>query len=54
MKHRLAEMEEEFLEDGVKAVCACGFKTPRCRDDQEAMKAIKAHIRLVAALDEEE
>ena len=43
MRHRIAEYEEDFLESGTRAVCACGWKTRRCRDDQEARKAFAAH-----------
>ena len=43
MRHRIAEYEEGFLGSGTRAVCACGWKTRRCRDDQEARKAFAAH-----------
>ena len=42
-KHRLIELEEDFLVDGVKAICICGWKSKRCRDDQEALHEIRRH-----------
>jgi hypothetical protein len=44
-KHRLIEIEDDFLEDGSKSVCSCGWKSRRCRDDQEAKKEYDAHRR---------
>ena len=46
MVHQLTAYEEDFLEDGVKAVCACGW-TSRRRDNQEdAAYEQRQHERL--------
>ena len=48
MRHCLKSIDEEFLEDGVRAFCICGWKSSKYRDDQEALKAHREHRRIIA------
>ena len=42
-EHRLIEFESDFLEEGSVAVCSCGWKSSRSRDDSESMLRFREH-----------
>jgi hypothetical protein len=52
--HRLKEFESDFLQDGSRAVCACGWRSKRCRDDSEALSAFKIHKQEVGRESQED
>ena len=43
MKHALTEYEESFLDDGVVAVCVCGWQSERLPNVQEALEYYREH-----------
>jgi hypothetical protein len=43
MVHVLASFEEDFIADGIFAECLCGWKSFRCADETEAVKAHRKH-----------
>ena len=43
MQHELVAYEEDFLEDGVKAVCVCGWMSERCPTKNQAWDKLLDH-----------
>jgi hypothetical protein len=45
MEHQLIEFESDFLEDGVFAVCCCGWKSLNFPDNEQAAEAHRIHAQ---------
>jgi hypothetical protein len=43
MVHQLTAYEEDFLEDGIIAVCACGWTSRRCSNREHANREQRQH-----------
>ena len=44
--HALVAFEESFLDDGVKAICDCGWSSPLyCEDKEDAQRDWEQHWR---------
>lgn len=50
MKHGFAGFEESFLDDGVKSVCGCGWKSEPLPDNIAALRAHDKHVRQSAPI----
>lgn len=43
-EHRLAEFESDFLQDGVFAVCSCGWKSLNFPNEARACASHRSHV----------
>jgi hypothetical protein len=48
MQHKLVAFEEYFLEDGVCAICSCGWKSERVNSAESSTVEHQIHQREVA------
>jgi hypothetical protein len=53
MEHKLEAFEESFTEDGVTAICSCGWKSEPEVDNRAARAAFNRHVAEIAPCDQQ-